>query len=179
MALAVSALAHARLWAVLLVSLKPPPSDWTEAIAEIARQFQNARICFYKDDGSGDFDPLTGDGDEGGIELIWVGLARVQQLRAPQKFATDYQAGANRAFRFQVDKEGGLPFLPAGVKGRVLATRVPGAKMLPGDADLEELIYVVDSAINGSHQAVKTIELTSTMIPADWEWDVDDDGQVV
>ena len=180
MAVALPTLPHARLREVLVVSLKPPPKDWTEAIAAIAVLFQNARVCFYKDDGEGDADPLTGTGTDGGIEIIWAGAARVQQLRSPRQFATDYQAGSNRAFRFQLDKEAGVPFLPEGVKARVLNAGVSGdGEMDPGDVHLELLSYVVDSAINGSHQAVKTVELTATMRPVEWTWDVNEDGEVI
>ena len=165
-----------------MVSLKPPPSNWTDAIAGVANLFQNARVCFYETDDSGsDYDPITGQGTEFTVKPIWSGLARVQHLRAPSTFATEYQAGANRAFRFQVDKDAGLPFLSEGVKARVIDAGVPGAliEMGAGDADLEKLAYVVNSSINASHYAVKTVELTSTMRPVEWTWTLDDDGSVV
>lgn len=165
-----------------MVSLKPPPANWTDAIAGVANLFQNARVCFYIADESGsDYDPITGQGQKFSIALLWVGLARVQHLRAPSTFASDYQAGANRAFRFQVDKNGGLPFLSEGIKARVLDAGVSGPtiEMNEGDAHLEQLAFVTNSAINASHYAVKTVELTSTMRPVVWGWSVDDDGQVV
>lgn len=171
--MAMPALPHASLREVLMVNLAPPPKDWLEAISAAAKEFMGARVCFYKDDGKGDLDPLTGSGSEGGIELIWVGPARAQQLRAPHKFSTEYQAGSSRSFRFQMDKDGGVPFLPQGVKGRVLSAGVQG------DVSLERLVYSVDSAINSSTQAVRTVELTSNMRGVDWEWDVDADGNVV
>lgn len=165
-----------------MVSLKPPPSNWTDVIAGVAKQFMNARVCFYETDDTGsDYDPITGLGKEFIVKPIWVGLARVQHLRAPSTFATEYQAGASRAFRFQVDKDGGLPFLSEGVKARVLDAGVSGPliDMGSGDADLEKLVYVTNSAINASHQAVKTIELTSNMRQVAWSWTLDDDGSVV
>lgn len=182
MALAVPALAHARLREVLMVSLKPPPADWTDVIAGVADLFMNARVCFYEaNTEESAYDPITGEGDEFSITLLWVGRARVQHLRSPSTFATDYQAGANRAFRFQAGKNAGVPFLSEGVKARVLDAGVPGPliDMGAGDADLEKLAYVVNSAINASHQAVKTVELTATMRPVEWAWGVDDEGNVV
>lgn len=178
MACSVPALVDA-LREVRMVSLSPPPTSWTDAIGGVAKRFMNARVCFYEEV-EGDYDPITGLGDEGGIEPIWLGLARVQQLRSPQKFATDYQADTSRAFRFQVAKDSGLPFLPQGVKGRVLSAGVSGAEMMsPGDGNLELLAFVVDANINGSHQAVKTIELTANMHPVKWDWTVDENGAVV
>lgn len=149
-------------------------------IAGVARQFMNAKVCFYEaTEGANPYDPITGEGDEFGINILWWGKARVQQLRAPQTFATDYQASASKAFRFQLDREDGVPFLPQGVKARVLDAGVPGAEaMTPGDSDLERLAYVVNSAINASHQAVKTVELTANMKAVTWDWTLLDDGTV-
>lgn len=175
-------LTHARLREVLMVSLKPPPSSWTDVIAGVADMFMNARVCFYEADMTGsDYEPITGEGEEFSINLLWVGLARVQHLRAPSTFATDYQAGANRAFRFQANKNAGVPFLSEGVKARVLDAGVSGPliDMGAGDSDLEKLAYVVNSAINASHQAVRTIELTATMREVEWTWTVSDEGAVV
>lgn len=165
-----------------MVSLKPPPANWTDAIAGVAGLFMNARVCFYEADYSGsNYDPITGNGREFVIKSLWSGLARVQHLRAPSTFATDYQTGANRAFRFQVGKDAGLPFLSEGVKARVIDAGVPSAliDMGDGDADLERLSFVTNSSINASHYAVKTVELTSTMRPEKWTWTLDADGVVV
>lgn len=159
----------ARLWVPgrlqSLVSLKPPPDSWVDTIKETAEQFMTARVCFYEETQDGDYDPIDGTGEESSIDIIWAGSARVQHLRSPQKFASDYQAEANRAFRFQLPKDGGVPFLPQGTLARVLDAGEDG------DPDLEALVYVVDSAINASFQAVKTVELTSTMSPISWDWD--------
>lgn len=152
-------------WSVRpLVSLKPPPASWVDVISETAEQFMTATVCFYGEGNGSDIDPVAGTGDAV-INLIWVGPARVQHLRSPQRFATDYQAEANRPFRFQLPKGDNVPFLPQGTKARVLDA---GSE---GDASLEDLSYVVDSAINSSFQAVHTIELTATMRKTDWEWD--------
>lgn len=166
-----------------MVSLKPPPASWTDVIGDTAEMFMNARVCFYsvEEDTDDPYDPITGEGQEFSINILWSGLARVQHLRSPSTFASEYQAGANRAFRFQVGKNKGLPFLSEGVKARVLSAGVSGPliDMGSGDADLEKLAYVVNSAINASHQAVKTIELLATMREVVWTWTLDDDGSVV
>lgn len=161
------------MWEVLMVSLSPPPRDWTDAIADTAEMFMNARVCFFEAVVSEDdpYDPITGIGKEFEIRLLWHGKARVQHLRSPTQFATDYQAGANRAFRFQAGRNAGVPFLPEGIKARVLDSGT-------ANSTLELLSYVTNSAVNASHQAVTTIELTSTMRKVDWGWDVDELGVI-
>lgn len=156
-----------------MVNLKPAPLGWVDVIQNVAEQFMTATVCFYEESDDGSFDPITGEGDEGGIDVLWFGPARVQHLRSAQRFATDYQAEADRAFRFQLPKDGGVPNLPQGTLARVIDAGEDG------DPDLEALVYVVDSAINASFQAVKTVELTSTMRPIAWPWTVTSGGVVV
>lgn len=148
-----------------MASLSATPANWTRAIHDTATQFMNADVCFYEEVGGGEYNPITGAGGDPGVSVTWRGKARVQQLRSAQKFATDYQAEANRTFRFQLDPDDNVPFLPQGAKARVLSAG-------GGDVHLEELVFVVDSAINASHQAVKTVELTATMDRQDWQWPV-------
>lgn len=150
-----------------LVSLKPPPASWVQVIQETAQQFMTARVCFYEEISDVAPDPISGDDGDSYIRILWADSARVQHLRAPQKFATEYQAEANRAFRFQLPKNSDMPFMPQGTLARVLNAGEDG------DHDLEALVFVVDSAINASFQAVETVELTSTMDAINWTWDED------
>ena len=162
-----------------MVSLKPPPKTWADAIGTVADQFMNARVCFFMGDDD-DYDPITNVPGASSIDLLWVGSARVQHLRSPREFATDYQAGATRPFRFQASKDAGVPFLQFGVRARVLDAGADGGEgMSPGDPDLERLLFVVASAINASHFAVKTVEASAAMRPVNWTWTVDDSGAVV
>ena len=152
-------------------ALKPPPASWEDAILSTARLFMNAEVCFYREiepDEDKRYNPVTGEGDDAGIAVFWRGKARVQHMRAPREFKTDYQAGASHYFRFQLDPaESGnsLPFLPSGVKARV----IDGGR----DSSLESLVYVTNSAINSSHMAVRTVELKSNMTPIVWQWNPD------
>lgn len=167
---------------VLVVSIARPPSHWTEAIAEISNQFQNARVCFYREtDGDDDYDPIDQTGNGPGVEVIWAGAARVQQLRAPQKFATDYQDDSSKAFIFELSKAAGVPYMPQGTQARVINAGVPGAagQMTPGDQHLSLLAFVVDANVSASHQAVNTVELTANMKPVRWDWTIDDSGVVI
>lgn len=150
-----------RLLEVLaLVSLKPAPQGWEDAILDAAVQFMNAEVCFYEVE-SDDEDDITGTGSVS-VRILWRGKARVQQLRSPRDSSTEYQASDSRAFRFQLDPGDSVPEVYSGTKARVLA----GGR----DSGLEALAFVVDSAINSSHKAVRTVELTSNMRPVNWTW---------
>lgn len=152
-----------------------PAKNWQDMILQGARPFMNADICFYREVSASDpYNPVTGTGGDEGIAVFWRGKARVQHLRAPREFATAYQAETTRFFRFQIDpidtwNGDSLPFLPAGVKARV----VTGGR----DSDLESLVFVANSAINSSHMAVRTVELSSNMNKFDWQWSPDGPGQ--
>lgn len=142
--------------------LKPGGGAWEDAIHDVAVQYMNARVCFFRAT-RGDYDPVTGTGGDGGIDIIFAGKARVQQLRAPREFTTPYQASASRSFRFQLDPDDGVPGLFQGVQARV----IDGGR----DSDLEKYIFTVNSAINSSHMAVRTVELISNMKRVDWSWE--------
>lgn len=148
-------------WA-LLVTLTPPPANWEEAILNSAVQFMNAEVCFYKTESN--YDEITNTGDAS-VTILWRGKARVQQLRAPREATTEYQSSDSRPFRFQLDPRDSVPLLYSGTKARVLA----GGR----DPGLEALAFVVDSAVNSSHMAVRTVELTADMRPAKWKWEPD------
>lgn len=179
MALALPAFTHSRLWGLLLVSIKPPPASWTQAIGDVADLFMNARVCFFTSEEPGsDYDPLGGGSGGPTVKLIWAGAARVQHLRSPRVFTTNYQPNSSRGFRFQLNKNAPVPFLPEGTRARVLSAGVQDSQMEPGDPKLELLTFVVDGAINASHQAVQTVELTANMRPTEWSWSVDASGAV-
>lgn len=89
--------------------------------------------------------------------VLWTGKARVQPLRSPREIDLGYEASAVRFFRMQLDPADGPPFFPHGVQARVLDAGVEG------DPNLEELVFVVNSNINGSHRGVVTVELSAMM----------------
>lgn len=146
-----------------LVGLRRPPRDWSDAILNSAIMFMNAEVCFYEEiPGATPYDPITGTGGSTEIRVIWSGKARVQQLRAPRDFVTSYQVNSTRFFRYQLDPGDSVPDLPQGTKSRVLL----GGR----DEKLESLVFVVNSAINSSHMAVRTVELAANMKPITWGW---------
>ena len=142
------------------------PQSWEQEILDAAIEFMNADVCFYEESGVTEpYDPITGTGGATGITVIWRGKARVQHLGQPSQYETMYNANANHMFRFQLDPADNPPEIYFGLKARVL----DGGR----DQSLTQYAMVVNSAVNSSHMAVRTIELESTMEPANWEWDPD------
>lgn len=146
-----------------MVSIGIPITGWQDAIHAAAVQYMNAEVCFYKAIG-GNYDEITNTGTPGTIEILWRGKARVQHLRAPREASTEVQSGDQRAFRFQLDPNDNPPPLYSGTKARV----INGGR----DPQLALYAYSVDSAVNSSHMAVRTVELTANMRPANWSWEV-------
>lgn len=143
------------------MSMAPPPGDWEEAILLGAEPFMNAEVCFYQVDGDDNDWSSTSNAT---ITILWRGKARVQQLRAPRDTSAEYQTSDSRSFRFQLDPRDDVPAIYSGAKARV----INGGR----DSDLENLSFVVDSAINSSHMAVRTVELTANLRPMAWAWQV-------
>lgn len=141
----------------------PAPAGWEDAILIAARQFMNAEVCFYKVvGGTEDLPEINRPGTPGTVQVLWRGKARVQHIRAPRPDSPEYQASDSRAFRFQLDPADNPPQLYSGARARVL----DGGR----DSSLETYSYVVDSAVNSSHMAVRTVELTADMRPVTWGW---------
>lgn len=153
-----------------MVSIKPPPTSWKDAILQAARTQMNADVCFYREVSTGPkYNPVTGTGGNNGIAVFWRGKARVQHVRAPQEFEVGYQEGTSQNYLWQLDPDepgNSVPFLPSGVKARVIA----GGR----NSKLESLAFVVTSDINSSHMAVNTVKLQSNMKPIEeWLWNPD------
>jgi hypothetical protein len=121
--------------------------NWQDQIHDVAVQFMNAQVQFF----------VTNKNPVGApVEtILWQGKARVQQLRAPREGQTSYESTGSRMFRFQLDPDDNPPFFNEGTFARVL----DGGR----DPDLELLIMTVNSSINSSHRAVRTVELRADM----------------
>lgn len=147
----------------IMVSIGTPVTGWQDIILDTARQFMTGEVCFYRVVGGKDNLPEIGQpGTPATIEIIWRGKARIQPIRAPRRDSTEYQASDSRSFRFQMDPLDEIPPLYAGTKARVLN----GAR----DETLETYSYMVESAVNSSDMAVRTVELTADMRPTTWGW---------
>lgn len=146
-----------------MVSIGIPIPGWQDQIHATAIQYMNAEVCFYSVT-PGTRDDITGAGTDATVEIIWRGKARIQHLRSARDASTVVQADDQRAFRFQLDPDDNPPPLYSGTKARV----IDGGR----DEQLELYAYTVDSAVNSSHMAVRTVELTANMRPAKWAWEV-------
>lgn len=147
----------------IMVSIGVPVIDWQDQIHAAAIQYMNAEVCFYKVIG-GTYNEVTNTGTPGSVETLWRGKARVQHLRTARDASTNVQRDDSRAFRFQLDPDDNPPPLYSGTKARV----INGGR----DPQLALYAYSVDSAVNSSHMAVRTVELTANMRPANWSWEV-------
>lgn len=146
-----------------MVSIGTPVVGWEDNILATARQFMTGEVCFYRVVGGKDDLPEIGQpGTPATVEVIWRGKARVQHLRAPRRDSTEYQASDSRSFRFQLDPADNPPVVYAGTKARVIS----GGR----DASLETYGYQVESAVNSTQMAVRTVELTADMRPVKWGW---------
>lgn len=146
-----------------MVSIGTPVTGWEDNILDTARQFMTGEVCFYRIVGGKDSFPEVGrPGTPGSVEVIWRGKARIQHLRAPRRDSTEYQTSDSRSFRFQLDPLDNPPVLYAGTKARVLN----GGR----DESLLNYSYQVESAVNSTQMAVRTVELTADMRPMTWGW---------
>lgn len=147
-----------------MVSIGTPVVGWQDNILATARQFMTGEVCFYRVVGGREDLPEIGQpGTPATVEVFWRGKARIQHLRAPRRDSTEYQASDSRSFRFQLDPEDNPPALYAGTKARVLN----GGR----DEQLTTYAYQVESAVNSTQMAVRTVELTADMRPTTWGWD--------
>lgn len=154
------------MWVLPVVSISPI-SSWEDDILSVARIYMNAEVCFYEESVAAEaYDPITGEGGSEEITVIWRGKARVQHLAQPSIFENAYAAGANHMFRFQLDPADNPPEIYFGLKARVL----DGGR----DESLTNYAMVVNSGVNSSHMAVRTVELETTLEPIAWSWNPDE-----
>lgn len=117
-------------------------SGWEDEIAEAASQFMTAEIVVFTKL------PISG------ANILFRGLARVQQIQQPRDESTTYEWSTQRHFRFQL--------VYADVAGINIA-KGNTIRVLSGgrDESLYTLAFEVLSAINSDHRAVRTIEATT------------------
>lgn len=141
----------------------PDPSevdDWTDQVAEDAEAEMNAEIQIY-DPSSADvieYIPLADTGGGTTPDVLCTTKARIVRVRRPQFAATTDELTSVHPVRFQIPRDAQIGLIAKGM--RVKVTR--GGR----DSAFEELVYVVTVAINGSHQAVRTIETITELVHA-------------
>lgn len=129
----------------------PPPAaytDWSDEIAEDAVGEMNGAICIY--------DPPSTTPVIGPVNVGDVGRrARIQNMRIPRPTTNADEWEVNRAIRFQIEILAGDPPLRKGMVVRV----TDGGK----DPSLVNFAFIIETAVNSSHAALRTIETISEL----------------
>lgn len=130
----------------------PDPDDWPSEIAEAAAEEFNILITVTYGGTEGTYDPIT-DSYTGGTEptvLLEDRPARAQHKNLPAESAGAAEWATKRRYHFQTRLQDGDPAIPKGAKVSVTA----GGR----DPVLESYTFVVITATNSSHAALRTIE---------------------
>ena len=115
-------------------------SPWMNATIQVVDQNTNAQT----------WDVVTNTYAGGNQTVVWSGRARVQQLTSFSTPDSAYQQIGVRAVRIQIPLDNSTGLIRAGMRVVV----ADGGN----DASLEELSYIVKSAINSSYAWLRTIE---------------------
>jgi hypothetical protein len=138
----------------MALSAIPDDSDWSDEIFEAASEEFNGELRVMLPGTPGQFDPdtnTTTGGTDPTVVIDWRD-ARAQHIRLPLENNDGNGWSTKRRFRFQCELREGDPIVH---KGMYVEFR--GGK----DHTLEEFAFQVNSAVNSSHAALRTIE-TST-----------------
>lgn len=121
------------------------------AMRETVARWYNAEVRIY-DPNLRDiqWDPVTNEISNNPEVLIWQGKARIQPVRAPLSPSIGIAEGSIQGIRVQVPYDADLELIRKGLQVRV----INGGE----DKVLEELEFVVMSAINSSYGWNRTIE---------------------
>lgn len=96
------------------------------------------------------WNPVTNEYTGGSSTVLWSGPARIQHLKNESMPDIGFSQTSIRGVRFQVPNDESLPFVRKGLQIIV----IDGGS----DKYLEDLSYVVTSAINSSYAWLRTIE---------------------
>lgn len=97
-----------------------------------------------------EWDAFTNEYTGGTATVLWQGPARIQHLRTESIPEVGYSQAGLRGIRFQIPMDAELGFVRKGLQVIV----IDGGS----DPELEQLSYVITSAINSSYAWGKTIE---------------------
>lgn len=95
------------------------------------------------------WDPVTNEYTGGTADIIWSGPARIQHLTTNKLVDAGFVEIDVRKMRFQIPNDPELPFIRKGLQ--IIVT--DGGS----DSMLEQLSYVVTSAVNSSYAWLRTI----------------------
>lgn len=125
------------------------PGPWNEQIRRIVETYQNGEVqWFTRAPSTGN--PVVGSGSPGAETVIATTPARIQHLREPRSVSTSYDWTTYRRFRFQIPYSDISDPIQKGVFGRI----TDGGD----DPKLVGLVVQVQSAVNSSWAAIRTVE---------------------
>ncbi len=125
----------------------------SEEMADIVQRWFNANVSIVDPEvGDQQWDPVTNAYTGSSEVVLWSGEARVQPIGVDSNPTTDYafSSAGTRRIRVQVKLDPSRDFIRKGLRVRVTDGGV--------DADLEDLDFVVTSAVNSSYAWLRTIE---------------------
>lgn len=128
-----------------------PDSNWSEEIAEAAREMFDGELEVSIPGEPGVYDPIAGTYGPGTPPQVILSRrpARAQHIRLPSDSNDGNGWQTRRRYRFQCDI---LPGDLSVTKG--LLVRFYGGR----DPELEKMIFHIQWATNSSHAAIRTIE---------------------
>lgn len=121
------------------------------AMADTALPWMNGSIQIVDPNvGSGTWDEWTNTETGGGPTVIWSGAARIQHLKSESNSNVGYSDVTIRSIRVQVPIDSAAGFIRKGLQ--IVVT--DGGN----DYELEQLQFVITSAVNSSYAWLRTIE---------------------
>ncbi len=123
-----------------------PTADWAAEIGAAAEAQMNATANFYTTTKIPKEAPT--------LTLLFSTKARVQQIRRPLDIISGEQWGNRRSVRVQIPLSATSSLIEKGLVVRILGGNDPA---------LAKVTLIVQSAINSSHAAVRTIECISEL----------------
>lgn len=128
-------------------------SNWTDEIAEVSEQYQNAEVELL--DPSlvtyGPFDPVTNKRTSTGDPLVWEGFARI----IPPRWGVNRQGSDTGNASTQTSVLIQFPKKAFGRVKRGMKLTVVTCEDNPG---LETMLFKVTSGLQGSNAASRTVE---------------------
>lgn len=137
------------------------PGDWSAVITPIAEGFMNCDIELIAPDSRPDapYDPETGLGGVGSPTVIWYGKARAQHVAATRganlQGQDTYNPTGHRDMTFQIPLNEDYGYSGKIERGWLIRV-LDGGK----DRQLTDYLYNVDSGVNSSWAALRTIVCT-------------------
>lgn len=135
--------------------------DWSAVITTTAEQFMNAEIELIAPDSKPDtpYDAATNTGGVGSPTVVWYGKARAQHVSSTRganlQGQDTFNPTGHRTYNFQIPLNNDYGYMGKIERGWYIRV-TDGGK----NPELLDYIFIVDSALNSSWAALRTIICT-------------------